>query len=86
MRMANRVWGNESVLNYLKTGVFHHKPPFSRAMHWEDPHGKPGCDFFGLNHYSRCPSHAQATWNMHGNALSNPEQADFGYFQAIQTC
>ena len=51
--MANRIWGNETVLNYLKSGVFHHKPPFSRAMHWEHPDGKPGCDFFGLNNYSR---------------------------------
>ena len=45
--MANRIWGNETVMNYLKSGVFHHKPPITRAMHWEDPDGKPGCDFFG---------------------------------------
>ena len=51
--MANRIWGNETVLNYLKSGVFHHKPPFTPAMHWEHPDGKPGCDFFGLNNYSR---------------------------------
>ena len=50
---ANRVWGNETVMNYLKTGTFHHWLPIGRACHWDDPAGQPGCDFFGLNHYSR---------------------------------
>ena len=26
----------------------------------QDPHGKPGCDFFGLNHYARC---SPPPWN-----------------------
>lgn len=50
---SNRIWGNETVMNYLKTGTFHHWLPIGRACHWEDPAGQPGCDFFGLNHYSR---------------------------------
>ena len=53
VRMANRIWGNETVMNFLKTGVFHHRPPFTPAIHFEDPHGKPGCDMMGVNNYSR---------------------------------
>lgn len=60
IRLSNRIWGNESVMNYLKHGVFHHFVPLQRAIHWEDPDGKPGCDFFGVNHYSR----GCVNWNL----------------------
>ena len=39
-------------MNYLKTGVFTYKYPLGK-VHYEDPDGKPGCDFFGINHYAR---------------------------------
>ncbi|DBB01829.1 hypothetical protein WJX77_006999 [Trebouxia sp. C0004] len=52
-RAGNRVWGNETVMKYLQEGVFHHWLPPCRHLHWEDPMGKPGCDWFGINHYAR---------------------------------
>ncbi|KAL3135656.1 hypothetical protein ABBQ38_006135 [Trebouxia sp. C0009 RCD-2024] len=52
-RAGNRVWGNETVMRYLKEGVFHHWLPPCRHLHWRDPLGKPGCDWFGINHYAR---------------------------------
>ena len=82
---GNRAWGNETVMTYLKTGVFNYSVPTGRPVHWEvgspgrwtfsiclqqpvcglaagrsqiyctlqDPNGKPGCDFMGVNHYAR---------------------------------
>ena len=47
------MWGNETVMKYLQEGVFHHWLPPCRHLHWEDPMGKPGCDWFGINHYAR---------------------------------
>ena len=35
IRLSNRIWGNESVMNYLKHGVFHHFIPLQHAIHWE---------------------------------------------------
>ena len=52
-RAGNRVWGNETVMKYLQEGVFHHWLPPTRHLHWKDPMGKPGCDWFGINHYAR---------------------------------
>lgn len=40
-------------MGYLKSGVFTYKTPLGQ-VHYEDPDGKPGCDFFGINHYARC--------------------------------
>ena len=82
---GNRAWGNETVMTYLKTGVFDYSVVAGRSVHWEvsapvadgqwllaiflsgpgkahtssswcilqDPNGKPGCDFMGVNHYAR---------------------------------
>ena len=52
-KAGNRVWGNETVMRYLQEGVFHHWLPPCRHLHWKDPMGKPGCDWFGINHYAR---------------------------------
>ena len=52
-KLASQLWGNVSLMNYLKSGVFTYKTPLSQ-VHYEDPDGKPGCDFFGINHYARC--------------------------------
>ena len=84
MAFGNRMWGNEVVMNYLRTGEYRHWAPVNKVTRWtvspalanlaceeqsrcigapawrlrlvvlQDPHGKPGCDFFGLNHYARC--------------------------------
>ncbi len=32
---GNRVWGNETIMGFLKTGVFHHWVPIGRAIHHE---------------------------------------------------
>ncbi|CAL5224317.1 g6984 [Coccomyxa viridis] len=53
VKFGNRIWGNHTVMTYLKTGVFDYWVPVGRPVHWEDPNGKPGCDFMGVNHYAR---------------------------------
>lgn len=40
-------------MQYLQEGVFHYWLPPNRKIHWRDPMGKPGCDWFGINHYAR---------------------------------
>lgn len=53
-RLLNRLWGNDVFLHYMKTGEFEWDPlpwVFSRVHH-KDP-APPGCDFIGLNYYSR---------------------------------
>ncbi|PSC70754.1 glycoside hydrolase [Micractinium conductrix] len=52
-RVLNRLWGNDMFMTYMETGVFEWDPlpwVFSRVAA-RDP--KPGCDFLGLNYYSR---------------------------------
>jgi beta-glucosidase/6-phospho-beta-glucosidase/beta-galactosidase len=49
---GNRVWGNETIMRFLKTGVFHHWVPVGKAVRFDDGE-KPGCDWIGVNHYSR---------------------------------
>lgn len=64
-KLANRLWGNSALMGYLKSGVFTYKTPLGQ-VHYEDPDGKPGCDFFGINHYARC--HATGVDRLHENA------------------
>ena len=35
MAFGNRVWGNETIMRFLKTGVFHHWVPVGRPVHYE---------------------------------------------------
>lgn len=54
-RLLTRVWGNDIFIQYLRTGEFDWNPlpwVFSR-VHFKEPNGRPGCDFIGLNYYSR---------------------------------
>lgn len=53
--LLNRMWGNETVMGYLKTGVFDYNPlPLGLGrVRYENPGGAPGCDHIGLNYYSR---------------------------------
>lgn len=52
--VLNRIWANESVMSYLKTGVFDYNPLWGWGrVHYENPSGAPGCDYIGLNYYSR---------------------------------
>jgi hypothetical protein len=46
--------GPETVENYLATGLFEWKVPFlGTIIRWQDPNGKPPCDWVGINYYSR---------------------------------
>jgi hypothetical protein len=58
--MANKLWGNEAVMRYLAEGVYEYWLPMGDPIYWEDPEGKPGCDFFGMNHYARWGAHPPA--------------------------
>ncbi|CAL8471442.1 g10984 [Coccomyxa elongata] len=51
--IGNRIWGNETVMTFLKTGIYKYWVPLGGVIHYEDPDGKPGCDFMGVNHYAR---------------------------------
>ena len=35
MKFGNRIWGNHTVMTYLKTGVFDYWVPVGRPVHWE---------------------------------------------------
>lgn len=60
LKLANRVWANQVVFDYLKTGRFEYQVPFRANVTYEEPGGRPGCDFIGVNHYSR----AVVNWKM----------------------
>ena len=32
---GNRIWGNQTVMTYLKTGVFNYWVPAGSPVHWE---------------------------------------------------
>jgi hypothetical protein len=52
---TNKHWGNETVLRYLQTGSFRWEPLWALfPITYQEPGGKPGCDHFGLNYYSKC--------------------------------
>ena len=50
MGVGNRVWGNHTVMTYLKTGVFDYWVPVGHSVHWEVSH----CSLQGLPIYF-CP-------------------------------
>lgn len=35
MGIGNRIWGNETVMTFLKTGVFNYWVPLGGVIHWE---------------------------------------------------
>lgn len=35
MAFGNRVWGNETVMTFLKTGVYNYWVPLGGVIHWE---------------------------------------------------
>lgn len=51
--MYPKTLGAQVVMNYLKTGAYHAWSPFGRDITFQEPEGRPGCDFFGVNHYAR---------------------------------
>jgi beta-glucosidase/6-phospho-beta-glucosidase/beta-galactosidase len=73
--VGNNLWGNETVMNYLKIGTFFQWVPIGRRVKWKDPHGPPGCDFFGLNHYSR----GIVDWKLNPSNRGPRAPSDMGY-------
>ncbi|KAI8104603.1 hypothetical protein M9434_003157 [Picochlorum sp. BPE23] len=53
--LLNRMWGNDILIRYLNTGEFDYNPLWGLygRIQYTNPGGKPGCDHFGLNYYSR---------------------------------
>lgn len=51
----NYWWGYELVHKWMLTGKFTWDVPLlGRWLEWQYPGGKPPCDWFGVNYYSRC--------------------------------
>ncbi len=47
-------WGYELVHKWMLTGKFTWDVPIlGRWLEWQYPEGKPPCDWFGVNYYSR---------------------------------
>jgi hypothetical protein len=50
----NYWWGYELVHTWMLTGKFTWKVPLlGQWLEWQHPGGKPPCDWFGVNYYSR---------------------------------
>ncbi|DBA75776.1 TPA: hypothetical protein ACH3X1_010188 [Trebouxia sp. C0004] len=61
--LFSKVWDIQAAMKYLLSGTYTYSHPLGRLLgyvHWEDPKGKPGCDWFGINHYAR----AVLDWNL----------------------
>lgn len=47
-------WGYDVMHDWMLTGHFEWKVPLlGRKILWQLPEGKPPCDWFGVNYYSR---------------------------------
>jgi len=66
--LLNRMWGNEILVRFLKTGEFDYNPLWGwyGRVKYVHPNGPPGCDHFGLNYYSR----GLMDWKL--TAVANP--------------
>lgn len=63
-------------MNYLKTGAYRAWSPFGRDITFQEPEGRPGCDFFGVNHYAR----AVVDWKMQPSTRGESgAPTDMGY-------
>ena len=55
VHMVNAAWANAVTLQYLQTGTYDWpKLGFGKPVTWQNPSGRPGCDFLGINYYGRC--------------------------------
>ncbi len=66
--LLNRMWGNDILIRFLKTGEFDYNPLWGwyGRVQYTHPTGAPGCDHFGLNYYSR----GLMDWKL--QAVANP--------------
>ena len=54
MKIVNSCWANAITLRFLQTGSFEWpKLAWGKPVTWQNPGGKPGCDFLGVNYYGR---------------------------------
>ncbi|KAL3130700.1 hypothetical protein ABBQ38_000049 [Trebouxia sp. C0009 RCD-2024] len=61
--VLSRVWDIQAAMNYLLSGRYTYTHPLGKLVshvYWDDPQGKPGCDWLGVNHYAR----AVLDWNL----------------------
>lgn len=76
LKVANRVWANEVIFNYFKTGSFEYQVPFRQNVIFQEPAGRPGCDYIGVNHYAR----AVVNWKLQPDSKhSREEMTDMDY-------
>ena len=54
VRIVNAAWANAVTLQFLQTGTYDWpKLGWGKPVTWQNPGGRPGCDFLGLNYYGR---------------------------------
>eukprot|EP00775_Hariotina_reticulata_P005032 gene5032-5274_t len=69
-------WGYELIHTWMLTGKFTWKVPvLGQTMEWQYPGGRPPCDWFGVNYYSR----AVVTWYLKPWCLPGEVMTDMYY-------
>ena len=54
VRIVNAAWANAITLRFLQTGTYDWpKLGWGKPVTWQNPGGRPGCDFLGINYYGR---------------------------------
>ncbi len=54
VRIVNAAWANAVTLQFLQTGTYDWpKLGWGKPVTWQNPGGRPGCDFLGVNYYGR---------------------------------
>uniref|UniRef100_A0A383W4H1 Glycoside hydrolase family 1 protein n=1 Tax=Tetradesmus obliquus TaxID=3088 RepID=A0A383W4H1_TETOB len=72
----NYWWGYELIHQWMLTGKFTWKVPLlGQWLEWQHPGGKPPCDWFGVNYYSR----SVVTWYMKPWCLPGEVMTDMYY-------
>lgn len=83
-------WGWDNVHQWLKTGFFHWELPlFGTIIKYQNPGGKPPCDWLGVNYYSR----PVVNWNLMPSVMPGEKMSDMmyplhaeGLYTAIKHC
>uniref|UniRef100_A0A7S3VJH2 Beta-glucosidase n=1 Tax=Dunaliella tertiolecta TaxID=3047 RepID=A0A7S3VJH2_DUNTE len=69
-------WGWDIVDHWMHTGEFEWKlPVVGTWITWKDPEGKPPCDWWGINFYSRCV----LSWYLQPACFPNDVMTDMYY-------
>lgn len=83
-------WGWSVVEEYFLTGVFKWKVPgLGQWIYWKDPQGRPPCDWWGINYYTR----AVISWYLQPGRMPGEVMMDMfypmypeGLYKAIKRC